>query len=99
MLNVYAILFTLTLSNVELKQTSSPYLWYHRRNTSRVCETDNRWFTIQQPAQSFHIALSFPNHLLSSSSLLSIVLGDDISVGFRPLHALLVGVRIVRFEI
>ena len=32
-------------------------------------------------------------------SLLSIVSDDDISVGFRPLHALLIGVRIVRFEI
>ena len=31
----------------------------------------------------------------SSSSLLSIVPDGDISVGFRPLHALLVGERIV----
>ena len=35
---------------------------------------------------------------LSSSSLLSIVSDDDIIVGFRPLHALLVGERIVQFE-
>ena len=35
----------------------------------------------------------------SSSSLLSIVSDDDISVGFRPLHALLVGERIVQFDI
>ena len=34
-----------------------------------------------------------------SSSLLSIVSDDDISVGFRPLRALLVGERIVQFEI
>ena len=33
----------------------------------------------------------------SSSSLLSIVSDDDISVGFRPLHALLVGERIDQF--
>ena len=32
-------------------------------------------------------------------SLLSIVSDDDISVGFRPLRALLVGERIVQFEI
>ena len=35
----------------------------------------------------------------SSSYLLSIVSDVDISVGFRPLHALLVGERIVQFEI
>ena len=34
-----------------------------------------------------------------SSSLLSIVPDDDISVRFRPLRALLVGERIVPFEI
>ena len=34
----------------------------------------------------------------SPSSLLSIVSDDDISVGFRPLHALFVGKRIVQFE-
>ena len=34
----------------------------------------------------------------SSSSLLSIMSDDDISVGFRPLRALLVGERIVQFE-
>ena len=33
------------------------------------------------------------------SSLLSIVSDDDISVGVRPLRALLVGERIVQFEI
>ena len=37
--------------------------------------------------------------LQSFSSLLSIVSAVDISVGFRPLHALLVGERIVQFEI
>ena len=39
---------------------------------------------------SLSLALS-----LSLSLLLSIVSDDDISVGFRPLHALLVGERIV----
>ena len=34
-----------------------------------------------------------------SLSLLSIVSDDDISVGVRPLRALLVGERIVQFEI
>ena len=34
-----------------------------------------------------------------SSSLLSIVSDDDISVGYRPLRALLVGERIVQFVI
>ena len=34
----------------------------------------------------------------SSSSLLSIVSDDDTSVGFRPLRALLVGERLVQFE-
>ena len=33
------------------------------------------------------------------ASLLSIVPDDDISVGFRPLDALLVGERIVQFDI
>ena len=36
---------------------------------------------------------------LVTSSLLSIVSNDDINVGFRPLHVLLVGERIVQFEI
>ena len=34
-----------------------------------------------------------------SLSLLSIVSDDDIGVGVRPLRALLVGERIVQFEI
>ena len=34
-----------------------------------------------------------------SLSLLSIVSNDDISVGVRPVRALLVGERIVQFEI
>ena len=40
-------------------------------------------------------------YLINSAlfSLLSIVSDDDISVGFRPLRALLVGERIVQFEI
>ena len=41
-------------------------------------------------------------HVMSnqySLSLLSIVSDDDISVGFRPLRALLVGVKIVQFAI
>ena len=41
----------------------------------------------------------FIRHIRSSSSLLSIVSDDDISVGFRPLCALLVGERIDQFEI
>ena len=38
-------------------------------------------------------------HIFISSSLLSMVSDDDISVGFRPLRALLVGERIIQFEI
>ena len=45
------------------------------------------------------IALKMFLLLSSSSSLLSIVSDDDISVGFRPLNALLDGGRIVQFEI
>ena len=43
--------------------------------------------------------LSVVQRPVPSLSMLSIVCDDDINVGFRPLHALLVYERIVQFQI
>ena len=60
------------------------------------------WRKISHFQEISALRSAMPDEALSvirySLSLLSIVSDDDISVGVRPLRALLIGERIVQFE-